>query len=207
MSAARSAGTRLAAGAFAVILCLFMLAAAGVDGPAQGSAAGAAASGGFTIGLGQGGVASINSTTAPAWTTTATLGLSGYTFDGATQEAIQWKLTLPAAYDSSKPLLAEAVIHSGSTSQTVRFGIRIGTLEAEDVTTAPDTILDAQQVADGTTSGSIDTTTTLSWSIDSGDMDSAAAGDLILIQLDRDAASSADGSELDVTVAEFRIFQ
>lgn len=173
-----------------------------------GSEAAAGGGGGFTIGLPvSAGVASISSTTFPGFTTTATSGLPALAYDGAQQEAAQWTLTLPAAYDSASALTVEAVIHSGSTSQAVRFGVRIGSVEAADVTTAPGTILDTQQVVDATTSGTIDTTTTITWSIATGDMDSAAAGDLILLQLDRDAASAEDSSTVDVFVAELRCYQ
>lgn len=157
-------------------------------------------SGGFTVGLPvSSGVASVSSTTYPAFTTNAS-GIPYIAFDGATQEALQWNFVLPGSYASGSNLTVKIEISSASTSQATSWGLRMGSWTNSAISTAPGTILDTVQVVTGTTSGTANTSTTITWTLANADIGSPTAGDQVMLQLDRQAASAEDSSSVDVFV-------
>ncbi len=179
------------------------------DAGTETQVSGGGGSAGFTIGLPpSAGVASVSSTTYPAFGTNATSGIPHLAFDGATQEAIQWHgVTLPASYDSAANVTVEITISSGTASQLTRWGLRVATVERAAISTAPGTLLATAVYRSGTTSGTAGTANTHAWTLSNADLDSAAAGDLLIIELARDAASAEDTSTVDVLVHSVRIFQ
>jgi hypothetical protein len=164
---------------------------------------------GITVGFGPAtGVGSIGTTTTAAFTTIATSGAPALAFDGGTMESIEWTCTLPANYRSGNNLTVEIVVSSASASQATEWDVRFGTLEAADLdSTAPGALLDTAVAATGTTSSTAGTATTIVWTLSNAQIDDAAAGDLLLIQLYRDAGAAGDTSAVDVFVHQLRFFQ
>ena len=185
-------------------VCTFALLIAAAFGANEitGYTVDGAGAGGFTIGLpSSASVASVGSTTFPAFSTNATSGMPHLAFDGATQEATQWHgVVMPASYDDTSDLNISIQVSSGSTSQATSWGLRIAALAAESVSQTPDALLDTVQIVTGTTSASANNVTTLTWTLAKGLIDDADPGDPLIIQLDRQAASAEDASTVDVFV-------
>lgn len=171
----------------------------------------AGGAGGFSISFPpSAGVASISSTTYPAYISIGTSGAPALEFDGVTMEAIEfWNWTLPNSYDSASNLTVEIVILCDSTtSQGTAWDVRFGTIEAADLdSTAPGSILDTAVEATGTTSGTQGTATTIQWTLSNSQIDDAAAGDLMVFQLYRDGGDADDTSIVDVQVLAIRCYQ
>ena len=159
--------------------------------------------GSFTVGLGpSAGVGSVSSTTTATFSVETTSGIPRLSFTGTSMESIEWhSLVMPNAYDNTSDISVSMDIFctaetSTSTTWYVRFGLQTGV----DVSTAPGTLLDTAVQATGAVSGSVDTTTTITFTgLSSGAIDAIGAGDMFFIQIYRDGGVDANNAAVFVT--------
>jgi hypothetical protein len=125
---------------------------------------------------------------ATAYATFGTRNAIGFLeFDAAAQESARWVLALPSGFTYTGGVTLELAWTSGATSGSVRWGGRIARLTGVDIDSDTyDTAVEATTAASATP-GTVVTT-----SLSSVGVDSATAGEFVMVEIYRDVTDSAD---------------